>query len=242
MNRYLPGLWRTGVLAISILLVASLPSRAEENKSKAIISITGTGKISATPDIARISSGVVSQAKTAAKALQSNSAAMTRIIAGLKAADIGAKDIQTSGFSVNPTYFYDQKNRQNPPKIIGYQVRNQIHITVRQREELGNILDKMITLGANQINGISFAIDNPQKLQDSARKRAVEDAVRKVKIYVAATNSKLGRIISISEGQARPPVRQFVQRAEALSVRADVPFEAGEQTVSIQVNITWELK
>jgi len=242
MNSHLPGLWRTSALALSILLVVSSPSRAEENKSKAVISITGLGEISATPDIARIISGVVSQAKTAAKALQSNSAAMTRIIAGLKAAGIGAKDIRTSGFSVNPTYFYDQKNRQNPPKIIGYQVGNQIHITVRQREKLGGILDKMITLGANQINGISFAIDKPQKLQDFARKRAVEDALRKVEIYVAATNSKLGRIISISEGQARPPVRQFVQRAEALSVRADVPIEAGEQTLSIRVNITWELE
>jgi len=242
MNRHLPSLWRTGALALSILLVATLPSRAEENNSKAIISITGLGEISASPDIARITSGVVSQAKTAAKALQSNSAAMTRIIAGLKAAGIGAKDIQTSGFSVNPTYFYDQKNRRNSPKIIGYEVRNQIHITVRQRQELGSILDKMITLGANQINGISFAIDKPQKLQDEARKRAVEDALRKVEIYVVATNSKLGRIISISEGQARPPIRQFVQRLEARSARADVPIEAGEQTLRIQVNITWELE
>ncbi len=242
MNRHLPGFWRTGALAISIFFVAGLPSGAEENKSKALISITGTGEISASPDIARITSGVVSQAETAAKALKSNSTAMTRIIAGLKAAGIGSKDIRTSGFSVNPTYFYDQNNRRKPPKIIGYQVRNQVHITVRQRAKLGNILDKMITLGANQINGIAFAIDKPQKLQDEARKRAVEDALRKVEIYVAATNSKLGRIISISEGQARPPVRQFVQRAEALSARADVPIEAGEQTLSIRVNITWELE
>ncbi len=242
MNRHLPCLWRTGALALSIFLVASLPSRAEGNNSKAVISITGLGEISASPDIARITSGVVSQAKTAAKSLQSNSAAMTRIIAGLKVAGIGAKDIRTSGFSVNPTYFYDQKNRRNPPKIIGYEVRNQVHITVRQRDELGSILDKMITLGANQINGISFAIDKPQKLLDEARKRAVEDALRKVEIYVAATNSKLGRIISISEGQARPPVRQFVQRLEARSVRADVPIEAGQQALRIQVNITWELE
>jgi len=242
MTRHQPCFWRIGALALSVVLLAILPSQAEENKSKAIISITGVGEISASPDIARITSGVVSQSKTAAKALQSNSAAMTRIIAGLKTAGIGSKDIRTSGFSVNPTYFYDQKNRQIPPKIIGYQVRNQVHITVSQRDRLGGILDKMITLGANQINGISFAIDKPQNLQDEARKRAVADALRKVKIYVTATNSKLGRIISISEGQARSPIRQFVQRAEALSARADVPIEAGEQTLSIRVNITWELK
>jgi len=242
MIRFLPYLCRIGALALSILLVANLPSRAEENKSKAIISITGLGEISASPDIARITSGVGSRAKTAAKALRANSAAMTEIIGGIKAAGIGAKDIQTSGFSVNPTLFYDPKNRQKPPKITGYQVRNQVRITVRQREKLGNILDRMITLGANQINGISFAFDKPQKLQDEARKRAVKDALRKVNIYVAATNSKLGRIISISEGQARQPVQRFVQRIATPIARANVPINAGEKTLRIRVNITWELK
>ncbi len=228
--------------ALCTLLIVASPSLADENETTATISITGVGETSASPDIARITSGVISQAKTAANALQTNSAAMSKIIGGLKVAGIAAEDIQTSGFSVNPTLYYDQKNRQNPPKITGYQVQNQVRIIVRQRQRLGGILDKMITLGANRINSISFAIDRPQKLQDEARKRAVEDAMRKVKIYVAATNSKLGRIISITEGRARLPVRPFAQRAEALSARADVPIEAGEQTVSIQVNITWELE
>jgi uncharacterized protein len=231
------------ILALSVIYIAVSPSLAEAaKKTPALISLTGVGEISALPDIARINSGVISQAKSATKALAANSAAMTRIIDDLKAAAIEAKDIQTTGFSVTPTYFYDQKNRQNPPKIVGYQVTNQIKITIRQLDQLGTILDKVIALGANQINGISFAVDQPQKLLDEARKLAVRDALHKADIYMAASKSKLGRIVTISEGKVPQPVPQFAQRAQALSAQASVPIEAGERNLRVQVNITWELK
>jgi len=233
---------RNGLLALSVLYIAVSPSRAEVEKTPAVISLTGVGEIAALPDIAQVTSGVVSQAKTAAKALAANSTAMTRIINGLKASNIALRDIQTSGFSVNPTYFYDQKNRQNPPKIIGYQVRNQVQITVRQRAELGAILDKMIALGANQISGISFSIDKPQKLLDEARKLAVKDAMRKADIYMAATKNTLGRIISITESKVPVSVPQFAQNAQGLRLRTSVPVEAGERVLKSQVIIIWELK
>lgn len=242
MIRFFSRKCRIGIVAITTLIVATIPGLTDEKTAPALISLTGVGQIRATPDIAKVTSGVVSQAKTAAKALAVNSAAMGRIITGLKSAGIASKDIQTSGFSVNPTFFYDQKNRRKPPKIIGYEVRNQVRIIVRQREKLGSILDKMITLGANRINGISFSIDRPQKMQDQARKLAVEDALRKAKIYVAATNTKLGRIVSLSEGQVHQPMPRFAERAVAMNVAADVPIEAGEHTVSVRVNITWEIE
>jgi uncharacterized protein YggE len=229
-------------LVAAILSLATFPSLADKEKLKGRISLTGVGEISAVPDIARVSSGVVSQAKSAAQALRDNSAAMARIITALKASNIAAKDIQTSGFSVNPTFFYDRKNRQNPPKIIGYQVRNQVRIIVRQRENLGRILDKVVKLGANQINGISFDFDKPQVLQDEARKHAVEDALRKANIYANATNTKLGRIISISEGQVRQPAPRFAEGVVAMRAKAAVPIEAGEKTLRVQVNITWKLE
>jgi len=232
---------RTGMMAIAMLFIATSSVLADTDKNKSLISLTGVGTITAAPDIALVTGGVISQAKTAAKALAANSAAMTRIINDLKASDIAAKDIQTTGFSVNPTYFYDQKNRQNSPKIIGYRVHNQVKITVRQRDRLGALLDQMIKLGANQIHSISFDIDKTQTLLDEARKRAVKDALRKAEIYVAATDSTLGRILSISEGQAHRPAPVFADRAVAMSPRSSVPVEAGGRTLSIQVNITWEL-
>lgn len=230
------------ILISGALLMAATPSLADKDGLKATISMTGIGEINASPDIAFVTSGVLSQAKTAAQALAANSAAMTRVIKSLKASNINGKDIQTTGFSVNPSYVYDQKNRQNPPRIVGYQVRNQVKVIVRKREELGAILDKMITMGANQINGISFAIDKPQKLQDEARKRAVTDAFRKAEIYVTATKSKLGRILSLSETRPNQPGRLLVQQTPVLSARTSVPIEAGERTIRAQVYITWELK
>ncbi len=233
---------RLSLITLSWLVLTAVPLLAEADKTQRRLSLSGIGNVTASPDIARITSGVVSQGDTAASALAANSSSMTKIIAGIKSAGIKTADIQTTGFSVNPRYVYDQRNRQKPPEIVGYQVQNKVHITVRKLEDLGRILDKVITLGANQVNGISFSLDNPQKLQDEARKRAVEDAYRKAQLYAKATNNQLGPIIALSEGQLQRPGPQFAQGAVALRAEAAaVPIEAGEQSVSLQVNITWQL-
>ena len=242
MNKKTTRIGRIMFVMLSVTTFSASPLLAEVQKPLSQISLTGVGKISASPDIARVTSGVVSQAKTAAIALKDNTTRMTRIISGIKAAGIESRDIQTTGFSVNPAYSYNQKNRQTPPKIVGYKVQNQVHITVRKRDSLGGLLDTMIELGANHIHGVSFHIDNPQKLQDEARKRAFVDALRKAKIYSTAANNKLGRIITITENQTFQPRPQFAALARNVQEKSAVPIEAGEQTLSVQVNITWELK
>ena len=68
------------------------------------ITIDGTGEVTAKPDMAIINSGVTTQGATAREALDANTTAMGELIAALKASGIEARDIQTSGFSVNPDY------------------------------------------------------------------------------------------------------------------------------------------
>ena len=240
MPNLLPHTLRILTMIIICLVLATYSVQAETSRT---ISLTGIGEISASPDIARITSGVVSTGKTAANALSENTAAMAKVIAGLKSAGIKPSDIQTTGFSVNPNYFYDPKNRQKPPKIIGYKVNNQVHVTVRKLGNLGDILDKIITLGANQINGISFGLDNTEVLQDEARKRAIKDAYRKAKIYTTATDTHLGPVLTLTEVLIRNPQPRFAARSLALRAEsAPVPIEAGEKSVRIQVNITWAMK
>src|SRR5919106_632690 len=90
------------------------------------ISIVGMGEVTAAPDTAYVMSGVTTQGATAREALDANNAAMTALIATLKAAGIEERDIQTSGFSVSPNYVYTDERDANgytlPPKINGYSV------------------------------------------------------------------------------------------------------------------------
>ena len=240
---------RAGALALIVALAAilSLPARAEEAKSEeSLISMTGTGTVNAAPDMAIVTSGVVTEGKSAREALSGNNAAMAKVIATLKGAGIEDRDIQTSGFAVNPLYSHyrpKEGEEARPPKIVGYQVANNVTVRVRDLEKLGPVLDQLVSDGANTINGIQFTIDDDEALLDEARKNAVADAIRKAKILTEAAGVKLGRIVSMTEdGGAMQPVPVMrMARAEA-AMKASVPVEAGEQTLRVNVSIVWEIQ
>lgn len=210
------------------------------------ISIEGRGEVLAAPDTAQITSGVTTQGTTAREALDANTAAMTDLIAELKASGITARDIQTSGFSINPNYVYTDERDANgytlPPRINGYQVSNTVTVAVRQLDTLGAILDKSVTIGANTVNGVSFSVADPSALYDAARKAAFADARAKAELYATAAGGKLDKINAISENQgfnSPQPIAMYAMRAEAAS--ADVPVEGGELTFAINVTVQWEL-
>lgn len=210
------------------------------------ITIEGRGEVLAAPDMAQINSGVTTQGASAREALDANTAAMGELIAALKAAGIEARDIQTSGFSVNPNYVYSDERDENgyslPPRINGYQVSNTVTVTVRKLDDLGTILDKSVTIGANTINGVSFSVADPSELYNEARKAAFADARAKAELYADAANVALDEIVSISETQGynAPQPYPMYTRADVAMAQA-VPVEAGEMAFAINVSVQWEL-
>ncbi|WP_055045261.1 SIMPL domain-containing protein [Devosia sp. A16] len=209
------------------------------------ISISGIGEVTAAPDTAFVNSGVTSQGATAREALDANTKAMSELIETLKAAGIEARDIQTSGFSVNPNYVYsdarDANGYQLPPKITGYQVFNNVNVRVRELAKLGSVLDKAVTVGANTINGVSFSVADPSKLYDEARKAAFADAKAKAGLYAEVAGEELGSIRNISEVQGMSAPQPYMMKASADAVSAGaVPIEGGELSYSINVQVTWD--
>jgi uncharacterized protein YggE len=228
-----------------LVLAASLASPALA--AEGTISIEGRGEVMAAPDTALITSGVTTQGATARDALDANSAAMTELLQTLKEAGIESRDIQTSGFSVNPNYVYTDARDENgytlPPKINGYQVSNTVTVRVRELEALGAVLDQAVTVGANTVSGISFSVADPATLLDDARRKAFADARRKAELYTEIAAVELGSVQRIEESQRfegpQPYQMQtaMFDRAEA----AQVPVEAGELTFPVTVTVTWEL-
>jgi len=209
--------------------------------------ITGHGEIMATPDTAFVTSGVTSQGATAKEALDANNADMKALIDTLKAAGIEAIDIQTSGFSVSPNYVYsdarDANGYQMPPKVVGYTVYNGVTVVVRDLASLGSVLDQAVTVGANQISGVTFSVDDPKDLYNEARKAAFADAHDKAALYAEAAGVELGALSLISEltGYNQPP-QPYAFKAEASMDRGIVPVEVGQLTFSIDVNVSWDLE
>ena len=226
--------------AVIGLLAAISPAFAEGGKMPRIISLSGHGEVRATPDLAYVTSGVVTQGATAAEALAANSKAMTDLFAALKESGIEDRDVQTSNFSVQPRY--DFSNNQ-APKMVGYDVSNNLTVTLRKVDTLGTLLDRMVQSGSNQISGISFDVSKPEDAMDEARKLATEDATRKAKVYAKAMGIELGNVMQVSEGSAAQPpmpmVRSTMMKADAAP---PVPMAAGEQTLAVDVNVIWEIK
>jgi uncharacterized protein YggE len=204
-------------------------------KRQPSITVTGTGKVLQKPDMARVNVGVVTQSTTAAEALQRNTEAAERLMAALEKHGVAEKDIQTSNFGIAPEYDYTRSNQ--PPRLTGYRVTNQLRIAVRRIADLGELLDEVVSAGANQINGVTFEIADAESIQDSARRLAVRDARRKADLYAQEAGIRLGPVLELVETAGAVPMPQF-GIAMAQESRA-VPIAAGELTLRQDVRVTF---
>lgn len=235
-------------VAVAFLAAMALPLHnaiaQERDREPAAIRVTGTGEASVAPDMAIISLAVVSEAKTARAALDDNNASMASTIAAMKEFDIEPRDLQTSGFSIQPRYFYpnNSSGEQRPPQIVGYTVSNQLTVRIRDLAKLGEILDKSVTLGVNSGGNIQFTNDDPESAIEKARIDAMKDAASRANTLAEAAGVKLGAILEISENFSHsPPVP--IARARTMEMKADasVPVEAGENSYTVTVNAAWEI-
>lgn len=234
----------TALLALP--LAAAAPAFAQEMKPREpVISVTGDGKSSVAPDMAIVNFAVVKQAKTAREALDENNKAMNDVLSALKSGGIAERDLQTSGFSIQPQYNYPQPvdGQQQQPQLIGYQTINSVTVRLRDLAKLGAVIDQSVSLGINQGGDIQFTNDKPDAAIEEARKNAVAEAVKKAKTLSEAAGVKLGRIIEISENVPRA-MPQPVYRATMMKEASDaaVPVQSGENNYNVSVTVTFAIE
>lgn len=207
-----------------------------------IITVSGMGEVKVKPDMATVSTGVTSEAGNARAALAKNNTAMTAVINALKAAGVAEEDIQTSNFSVSPLYAPMQPGQISSPQISSYQVSNQVTARIRSLGKLGATLDALVQAGSNQINGISFDLNEPKIHIDNARKKAIADAKAKAELYADAAGVSVGGVVQISEVSVSGPVMPVEMRTMAMATDAAVPIATGQNTISTNVTVTFELR
>jgi uncharacterized protein len=228
---------------VALLLLSLQPmtlTAADMQPAPSTLQVSATAEVRAVPDMAMISAGVVTQSPTAKAAMQTNATRMSAVMDAIKAAGVEAKDMQTSGISLQPQYRYADNQ---PPIVTGYQASNNVNIRIRKIEGLGPVMDALVAKGANQINGPTFMLSNEEAALDQARKDAVARARKRAELYADAAGMRVKRIISISEGggyaQPIPMVRAMAM--ESKSMHADTPVAPGETSLSVTVNMVFEL-
>ncbi|MDN5569276.1 MAG: SIMPL domain-containing protein, partial [Paracoccus sp. (in: a-proteobacteria)] len=197
------------------------------------LSVTGEGLARIAPDMATVQLGVTSQADSAKAAMDQNSTQQAAVIKALTDAGIDQAQIQTSGLNLNPLMQYGENQA---PSVTGYQASNIVSVRVTDLARLGEVLDAIVSAGANEINGITFAREDGSDAQDDARKQAVTDARRKAEILAEAAGLTLGPVLSIRDSQTSGGGPRPMMRMEA-SMADSVPVQAGEMEMSSRVDI-----
>lgn len=224
----------------AFVLAAMAPAGAQEPYAvpQARIIVSGEGSVRAAPDFALITVGATTQAPTAKAATDANSRAMNAVQAALRDAGIAPADIQTAQFSVQPVYTSTSSFSEGSQKLSGFRVTNQVAVTVRQIDKVGDILDRAMTAGANDVGGVQFLHADPSKTLDAARAAALADARRKAALYAHAASLTLGAVSWVVEDQANVPQPRF---AAARMSAAPVPISAGEDTLSVRVTVGFDV-
>lgn len=236
-------------LGVSVLFVMALagcepqiigPLLQSQESGK--IHVVGSGSVVAEPDIATLNLGVSVEKKTVAEAREAAAAAMTAVIAALKANGIAENDIRTERFSIYPQYDYTDNGRV----LRGYRVNNTVSTKVRELENLSGVIDGAAEAGGDIIvvNSIQFMIEDPTPLQAQARGLAVKDAEAKAQTLADASGVKLGKPVAITETTSGgPPPIAFAKAEEfaADTAHSSTPIEAGELTVIVNVTVVYEI-
>jgi uncharacterized protein len=237
-------------LAASLVLVfvlAGMPPQTAAagntpaGETKRTLSAAGQGTVKASPDIAYVTLGVITENTNAKTTQQSNAAAMDKITAAVKAAGIKSEDIKTVNYSIYPKYDYQKDTGES--KITGYTVNNSIQVTVRDITKAGNIIDLAAQNGANTSSQISFGLSNYEKYYNEALKLAVETAKNRAATMADALGLKLGSPASVTEngGYAPPPIHYGFNGGIAKAEDSvATPISAGSLEIQASVGLTYE--
>ena len=230
-----------GVQAKTSLPQTNPPQTQGDSNVQRTISVSGTGRVQATPDQATIVIGVETKSDTASAAMSDNNTSMQALISALTASGISRQNIQTQNLQLYPRYQQNQPaNQQAAPQIIGYTAVNTVQVTVTNLDNIGETIDAAVQAGGNRIQGINFDLSDPVAALDQARTEAMRDAQHKAEQLVSLTDSSLGMVLSISEFSSTPP--PMVRSSLQMDAAAAVPVEPGSQTIEVNVQVTWLLE
>ena len=205
-----------------------------------MINVTGNAQVILAPDIAYISIGVHSEAKTAKEAVASNNSQTQAVIDAIKGQGVDAKDIQTTNFSV-----YQQEKFASTGEDLGsfFMTDNTVYVTMRDITKIGGILDASIGAGANSIYGITFDVQDKEAALATGRDQAMADAKSQAEQLAKASGATLGDVQSISYYSSSPsPIYYDTKAAGVGGGGGSVPVSPGQLTLTVSVSVTYAIK
>ena len=193
-----------------------------------------TRSVTLNPDIAQVTLAVETRHRSLSQAVEENNRLAQQVMEALRQGGVAAEDLRTANFSV----YQDRSRDPQGNLVLGpYQVTNQVVVTVRDLERLGQLLEAALQAGANRIDGLTFGAAEQQQALLQARLAAVEDAQTQAQAIAQAAGVRIVGIQSITFSGATPPPAP-VYRAAMAEAQA-VPVNPGTLTFQATVTIVY---
>jgi len=214
-------------------------------KTDRTITVSAEGKVAVSPDIASVSFSVVSQGKDPELVQGENTEKMNTTIDFIKSQGIETKDIKTVNYNLAPQYDYGTKNFPVlRPEIVGYTLTQTVLVKIRDLSKVAPILGGLPGQGINQIESVSFDIDDPDRYLNEARREAFLKARAKAEVMAEQNGVRIRRVVTFSENQGGPI--PYFERSLGVGGAPDVlpapQIEPGTQEVTVQVSVTYEIR
>ncbi|NQU77110.1 SIMPL domain-containing protein [Candidatus Falkowbacteria bacterium] len=211
------------------------------NDSTHQITISAEGKVTAIPDIATFNIGIITENKDVAIAQKENTEKMNAIIEELKKLDVDKEDIKTTVYNIYPRYNYNQ-GRQT---LRGYEVNQSVQVKIRDLDKVGETIGKAGDLGANNVSGLNFTIDEPETLRQQAREQALKKAKEKAESLAKVAGVKLGKLVTFSESgspSAYPLYGLDFAESDSVGRGGGSPeIESGSLDITVTVSVSYEV-
>ena len=224
----------------------ALPAAAAEIQiavQNPVVELTITEVVRADPDLAQVGAGVQTRAQTASAAVQANAQAMERLVERLRSLGIERDDIQTSNFSLNAEYDYNNRNGQ-APIFTGYMVTNQVTVRLKRLDRVGQVLDALVAAGANNIFGPNFMLEDDREAKAVARKNAFERSQVQAQEFARMAGYAGVRLLEVSEtfqSFGPVPVAESAIQVTAVSRDAATPIEPGQVGTAVTLTTKYEM-
>ena len=228
--------WRILIACNFFNLTLMSPAIAQPESLRNII-VTGGGTESIETTIANVQLGVEIRGETAAQVQQEIATKTSAIVDLLRSQNV--EKLQTTGVRLNPNYDRSDRNNERPV-IVGYTGTNIVSFET-SIEQVGNLLDEAVAVGASRVDSISFTATPAaiSEAKEEALRKASINAQEQAEVVLEALDLESKEIINIKVDRAnverpQPFAAEQFARSQA---GATTPILGGEQAVEADVTL-----
>lgn len=239
------------LLVLSINQVRSGQYIGQADKYQNTVNVSGSGEVFAIPDTAEFTFTVTDEAESVAQAQESVTQRANDITSFLQDSGVAETDLQTTGYSVNPRYEYEETTEiPRPPRgertLAGYEVSQTTKVTVRETDQVGSLLSGIGQRDVSSVSNVSFTVDDKEGVQEEARNKAITNAKEKAQRLADQLGVRLGDVVNFSESSSQPQYRYEMadtaagRGGDAMASTPDI--SPGENRITSNVDVTFEIQ